>query len=146
MRKFALAFMVMAAPAQAAEWAHCYTGEAPEDAKLSTQSPPPMEKFAEYLGIAAIRHACDADTTLDRTLMEQELKSAECSSMSEIAEYAGVLMSTPVDVLSNQYAQQLNMTAEEFQTFCASLSACEPDETDAYGPDCAAALQKAIGG
>ena len=138
--------VVFAAPLQAAEYMYCYVGEAPEDAKVSTASPPPMEAFSEYLGVAAIRHACGADTMIDRKLMQRELETAECSETSEIALYAGELMSTPSDALADIYAQQLKMDAEGFAAFCASLSSCEPDADTAYAPDCFEALKQALGG
>ena len=113
---------------------------------LSTASPPPMENFADYLGVAAIRHACGADTTIDRLLLERELVSAQCSETSEAANYAGTLLGTPTEVLSAQYARTLKMDAAGFETFCAALGACEPTEADAYDPSCEDALRNALGG
>jgi hypothetical protein len=138
--------LLLAAPLQAAEYMYCYVGEAPEDAKVSTASPPPMEAFSEFLGVAVIRHACGVDTMIDRQLMQRELETAECSESSEIALYAGELLSTPPEALAEIYAKQLKMNADGFAAFCGSLSSCEPDADTAYAPACFEALKKAVGG
>lgn len=141
-----IASLVCAGPVTAAEYMYCYVAEAPADAKVSTVSPPPMEAFSEYLGVAAIRHACGTDTTIDRQLMQRELETAECSETSEIALYAGELMSTPSQALADIYSKQLKMDADGFAALCASLSSCEPDAETAYASACFEALKTAVGG
>lgn len=145
MRLFIAALMLLPLPALGAEYAHCYVGDVPEDAKVS-DGPNPLDGFGNTLGVAAIRNACGADTTIEKGALASALEGAQCSDTSPISTRTVEMMSTESDVLAAGYQSQLGLDEAGFQSFCTAIEPCMMMEgDDAFTPACFEAIEKALG-
>ena len=146
MRLFIAALLVLPLPALGAEYAHCYAGPAPEDAKVF-DGPNPLDGFGDTLGVAAIRHACGADTTIEKEALAVALEGAQCSETSQIATRTIEMMTTESSALAVGYQAQLGLDDAGFETFCAAIEPCMMAEGDEnFAPACFESISKALGG
>ena len=146
MRLFIAALVVLPLPALGAEYAHCYAGPAPEDAKVF-DGPNPLDGFGDTLGVAAIRHACGADTTIEKGVLAAALEGAQCSETSQIAARTVEMMSAESGALAVGYQAQLGLDDVGFEAFCTAIEPCMMAEGDQYfEPACFESISKALGG
>ncbi len=145
MRLFIAAFLLLPLPVLGAEYAHCYVGDVPEDAKVS-EGANPLDGFGDTLGVAAIRHACGADTTAEKGALAGALEGAQCSETSPISTRTIEMMSAEASVLAAGYQSQLELDDAGFASFCAAIEPCKmADGDEHFGPACFEAIEKALG-
>lgn len=144
MRALAASLAVFALPLQAAELAHCYTGEAPPDAEVITATPAPMSGFREVLAIAAARRACGAGTDVD--VVNAFLANAGCSPASEIAAFSRGYLEAPEADIASELKSVMGLDDAGMAQLCETLETCEPAESNAYSEQCIAAFVEATRG
>ncbi|MDA8585210.1 hypothetical protein N9L47_02965 [Rhodobacteraceae bacterium] len=145
MRLFtAMALLLLPMPVMGQEFAHCYVGEPPEDAKISEESNP-LDGFGNTFGVAAIRHACGKNTDADKVMLQARLEGAMCTDTSEVSTRTVEMMTAESSTLAANYQTQLGMDEAGFETFCAALEPCEPVEGTGFTPACFEAIETALG-
>ena len=127
----------------AAEMAHCYLGEAPADAPMTTQSPAPFSGFQPDLQLAAARTACNHDTAPDRTYIDARVARAQCSSQSEIAGYVQNILSVDQAALATEMKNMMGLDDDRFRVLCAQLETCAPNAETGYADACNASMKAA---
>lgn len=137
-----LAVGLTALPALAAEPAHCYLGDPPADAPLSTVTPAPMSGYRNDMALAAARHGCEADIAADRAFLTTRRAKAGCSEGSEIADFTTSFLDQPSDAVAAMMLSDLGLTEAGATAFCARIAECTPGE-EGYSEDCHAAFRAA---
>ncbi len=136
---FALA--LTAAPAQAAEYMHCYLRDAPAEAQPSSQYN--VSGMIDAVQVAHVKHACGTATQEDRDVLDRIVAAGQCSPESEIAGFARETFDIPVEAA----AEGLKAESSEaiFERLCAATDACVAGDLG-YDDACLAGLDAAIGG
>jgi len=146
MRLVIAALVLLPLPALGAEYAHCYVGNAPEGAKVFEGSNP-LDGFGNTLGVASIRNACGADTTVEKGVLAMALEGAQCSETSPIATRTIEMITAESETLAVGYQAQLGLDDVGFAAFCTAIEPCEMAEGDThYTPACFESIEKALGG
>ncbi|MEO0622682.1 MAG: hypothetical protein AAFU49_07265 [Pseudomonadota bacterium] len=131
---------LLASPGAAVEPAHCYLGEPPADAPLTTTSPPPMMGFLDMLDVVTALHACGTEMDVHRTALDTERRGGGCSDSSEIAGWTDEKFAVSPDALRAVIIEEFAMTESAFEDWCRTLSVCEPT-ADGYSEACNAAFE-----
>ncbi len=140
MRRAALftALLIYAPAANAVEPVHCYLGEAPSDAPMSTAQPAPMSGYRTKLQAAAAIKGCAGEHTAAEIALAAQREAAGCSEVSEIAGYTQEFMSQPAEELLAGFSGQLGLDGEAQSAWCDAVEAsCGNGD---YGEACSKAL------
>ncbi|WP_424930499.1 hypothetical protein [Amaricoccus tamworthensis] len=135
MRAFILLFLIAGVPVHAEELAHCYFGDAPEGAPLSSDDSTTMDGFYSAFDVAAARYACGLLSDTDLRVLDAQLEAGGCSPESEIAAFAA---STWEEDASEYRAalEEILGGADATGEFCTSLEVCESNDGEDYPPEC----------
>ncbi len=136
-----VASCLSANPVSAAEFMHCYLREAPDDAPISSEFN--VSGLVDALPIAALKHACGAETGPDKALLESIVSAGKCSPESEISGYvAETFEFSPEELAADMISQS---SPEVFADVCEAVSICTPGDAG-YDEACNAAIDSAMGG
>ncbi len=121
---------------------HCYIGDAPPDAMISTDRN--LSGFLTSIQIASLRHGCSLDTGEDKAMLDRRLSAAGCGPTSEVAAFAAdTFAPTPAETLAQLRKDSGGNTAL-ITRLCEAAASCAPGDQD-YGPECEAGIAAAMG-
>lgn len=125
----------------AQELMHCYVGEAPDDAPISsTQNLSPM---LDALQVAFVRHACGQSTADDIAMFERIIAAGGCSPDSEASKFALETFDFSQEETLGALKQDAGDDAV-VDALCNASANCTPGDIG-YGEDCKARLDAIVG-
>lgn len=133
--------LVTSGSATAEDYVHCYIGDAPAHAQLSTTKN--LQRFLTSIQIASLRHGCSLDTTPDKRMLDTQIAQAGCSPNSEVAGFAAeTFAKSPVETLAMLRRDSGGDTAL-LTHLCDVAATCTPSEMG-FTDDCKQKLATAM--
>ena len=143
MNKFVLACAIALSPLPsfAAEYAHCYVGEAPADAPLSPEQN--ITGLLFTVQVANVRHACGSATEADRAIITQRISEGGCSESSQVSVFALEVLDGPAEDARAMVMTDAGGKEGLFNRICAAAAKCVPG-TNSYDENCESEIRNAM--
>ena len=140
LRIFTTILVLLPIASAAQDYVHCYIGEAPADAPVSTTEN--LQGFLPTVQITTLRHGCGHATADDKAMLANLVAKGGCSTESDAFTFA---MSTFLDSPAETLAWRKEDAGDEalMASLCSVSAACTPGDVG-YGSDCQAKIADAM--